>query len=494
MKQGRAGVTELVNEILKVFLITSVCYLIFIKIINIKFNFSQKFLIGIGFVVLTEIILLLCKNVINEPYKTAILILISSVFLSIISRERFEVILTAFILSYAVSYILFAFAITISAVILDQFEIFGNSVFIYIMACIWDIVFLALLSKVKTNINVLLKKGVGGIGLIICGIVFIFYSLFREDITYKSFWLMMVGVALTGYGIFYWWKRETVIAHNDKVNEIINKRLQIQLDEKTDDNEKLQKAHDYLASTVHKDDKTLDALQRAIENIIKNSKQPETLMNSRIILAEINVHKRQLSTDFSKNVHNGRVIPSTGLLLLDAKFEILLEEAVESNIDFDLKINGKVKGLVQIIPQIDLINIISDLVKNAFIAIKHTELTNTYRSVLINIGMIEDEYELRVEDSGIHFDINTLINLGKQKTTTHADTGGSGIGFMTVFEIMNKTDASIIIDEYSSNPNGYSKAVTIRCDDKNEYTIRSYRAYEIKASCEDGHNIIILNS
>lgn len=68
-----------------------------------------------------------------------------------------------------------------------------------------------------------------------------------------------------------------------------------------------------------------------------------------------------------------------------------------------------------------------------------------------------------------------------------------GIGFLTTFETLKFTKASIIINEFSSVQNTYSKYITIRFDNKNEYIINSYRCDEIKNenSKNDARNIII---
>jgi len=40
--------------------------------------------------------------------------------------------------------------------------------------------------------------------------------------------------------------------------------------------------------------------------------------------------------------------------------------------------------------------------------------------------------------------------LSLKKSATHADTGGSGISYMTIFGILNEGGASLIITEYAS--------------------------------------------
>ena len=50
---------------------------------------------------------------------------------------------------------------------------------------------------------------------------------------------------------------------------------------------------------------------------------------------------------------------------------------------------------------------------------------------------------------------------------------------MTTFETLNKTKASLIINEYKEAK--YTKCIAIKFDSKCEYRIKSYRAKEIKS-------------
>ena len=469
----------MILEVLKALLITTVSYLLSLKFAHVKFSIFQRIIVGIGFVAVVSAALVCSNEAVAEPYRSALIIAISSFLLTITSRQRFEGIVAVFILAYASSYSLFIITILLSAVLLREFGVIGDNIIIYLMACVFIFGFMGLLSKVKTNINILQKKGVGGIGLIISGFAFIFYSMFRENITSRMFWMMMAGVALAGYGIFYWWKRETVIAHNEKVVGIANRRLQSILDEKSDDMERIRKAHDYMASAVHKDLKTLDALQRVVEDIVAKS-HTNTLNTSQTVLSEIKIYRERLSTGLSKQIYSGKLLPQTGLLLIDAKCEILLEEATYRNIDFDFQINEKVRNVVQTIPQADLVNIIGDLVDNSFIAIKHTDEFSIYKGIHLSISMSQDEYEVSVKDTGIPFEIDTFIHLGEKPVTTHLDEGGCGYGYMTIFEILKSCGASLIITEYETGT--YSKCVTVRFDGKAIYTIKTYRADQMNGN------------
>ena len=119
------------------------------------------------------------------------------------------------------------------------------------------------------------------------------------------------------------------------------------------------------------------------------------------------------------------------------------------------------------------------MIKNAIIAINHSE--NINKSILVRLGLIDGAYSLYVYDSGIEFEIDTLINLGIKPSTTHAKDGGTGMGLMNTFDTLKKYKASLIIDEYGKPVNdNFTKVIKIVFDDKNAYKIVSYRKKDIQ--------------
>ena len=155
-------------------------------------------------------------------------------------------------------------------------------------------------------------------------------------------------------------------------------------------------------------------------------------------------------------------------------------ECVKHKIDFQLQVNGNIHHMVNTyIGKEDLEILIADLIKNAIIAINHSE--NINKSILVRIGIIDGTYSLYVYDSGIEFEIDTLINLGIKPSTTHAKDGGTGMGLMNTFDTLRKYKASLLIDEYGKPiKDNFTKVVKIIFDNKSEYKIESYRKKEIK--------------
>ena len=131
----------------------------------------------------------------------------------------------------------------------------------------------------------------------------------------------------------------------------------------------------------------------------------------------------------------------------------------------------------------------ADHIKNAIIAINHSK--NINKSILVRMGIIDGKYGIYIYDSGIEFEIETLSKLGKVPSTTHADNGGTGMGFMNTFDTLKASKASMFIKEYGKpSKDDFTKVIIIKFDGKNEFRIFSYRAEEIKDINKENRIII----
>ena len=153
-------------------------------------------------------------------------------------------------------------------------------------------------------------------------------------------------------------------------------------------------------------------------------------------------------------------------------------ECKKNKIDFELQLKGNIHYMTNnLIAKQDLETLLADHIKNAIIAINHTD--NINRSILVRLGKIDEVYGLYIYDSGTEFEQETLENLGKRPSTTHKDEGGTGMGFMNTFDTLRKCNASLIIEEYNEpSKDNYTKALIIKFDNKNEFKIKSYRQNE----------------
>lgn len=167
---------------------------------------------------------------------------------------------------------------------------------------------------------------------------------------------------------------------------------------------------------------------------------------------------------------------STNVTSIDNLIYYMYQKALQYNIEFDVIVNGSIKYMVESIISEDEINtMIADLVENAIIA----TINEKYKNILINIGTNLKCYYLEIFDSGALFQAETLLKLGITPATTHKDNGGSGIGLMTIYEILKKHQASIEIDEKIENEI-FTKKISIYFDKLNEYRIKTNRQDVVK--------------
>jgi len=302
-------------------------------------------------------------------------------------------------------------------------------------------------------------------------------------------------IIILGVIIIIWIVKQIIVTYEDnqRARHLVDKdaeieQLKVDIEHYKEENEGFSRA-------LHRVKISFAAMERSVRGIVQREGY-DVDFNTEIgseygdILDEI----QKLSGSFKEDLKRARVgakkeIPLTNKFAIDNVLEYMLEKAEESNIEFDVKIKKPIHIMIdKVINQEDLAGLIGDHLENAMIAIRHREGVN--HRILLVFGLIEDHYQIWIYDTGIPFEIDTLINLGKERITTHKQDGGSGIGFMTSFEILEKTKASLIIEEKKLSECDYSKIIKIRFDGKKEYRINSYRAEEIKEKLVDDRIIV----
>ena len=230
-----------------------------------------------------------------------------------------------------------------------------------------------------------------------------------------------------------------------------------------------------------------EALKKKLDDLIK---QPALLMNSEYgeDYGDIQDRINKLSDEYIAKTKVLPVLPKTHITEIDDMLTYMQSECDKNNIEFILKIDCDINHILEnFITQSQLETLLGDLIRNSIIAINHT--SNSFKSIMVVFGIKDDSYELCIYDSGIPFEISTLVNLGLKPASTHESEGGTGIGFITTFETISSCNASFIISEITNN--NYTKSLEIKFDNKNEYIIISERRDEIKKANLSNRNIII---
>lgn len=257
--------------------------------------------------------------------------------------------------------------------------------------------------------------------------------------------------------------------------------LQNQLDEQISINKNMKNEIDKLSTINHKFSSRINALELHVANLSTKLTSNEDISNNILESKEL---INRLSTEFSNelklNLENDFLINKTGIINIDNILDYFYLKCRNKNISFDVIVKTNIKDSVNnAIPLNLLETLIADMITNSIIAIGYSSNNNS--SILVQFDS-SDYFEFRIYDTGIEFEIDTLINLGKERITTHKEDGGSGIGFFTTFETLNRTNGSLVIEEYPpDNANfNYSKCLIFRFDNNRKYIIRSYRYKEIE--------------
>ena len=202
----------------------------------------------------------------------------------------------------------------------------------------------------------------------------------------------------------------------------------------------------------------------------------EEIINKTEISKEEAAEVRDRLKEIEKDLYKEKTIielDKTGITQIDDMLKYMQSECKKNKIDFELQLKGNIHYMTNnLITKEDLETLLADHIKNAIIAINHTD--NINRSILVRLGKIDENYGLYIYDSGIEFEPETLKNLGKKPSTTHANEGGTGLGFMNTFDTLRKYNASLMIEEYNKpSKENYTKAIIIKFDNKNEIKIKS---------------------
>lgn len=457
------------------FSLTLLSLFIYLKILNIKNISVLKIICGIAFSPILTYFVYVLKT--SMPYaRFVIMILAMGTFARIATGVKIDLAFTAIVISMGIAYGLALVAALVSSFIMTVFIHSTNSALMLILFLTIQFAFIITLFKIrrfKNGMSFLKKRGAGVIGLIVSGIILIVMTLINNrtiaDETLVGF--LFISAILCIVGIIRWWRNGLTKIYREMVNDRNIQEYETGIAQKNEQIHKLQESNDFMAKLIHRDNKLLLSMYEAVRILNDNHKDGGQQLESQRILEQIEQLINERTGLILQNQRTYKSLPSTKDKLIDGVINHMLTKATEKNIQFDLVVDDDISELTKtIIPSIKLQTLIADLLENAIIATSHNE----YRKILVIIGIAEEFYELTIQDSGIPFENETLQNLGQQKTSTHLNNGGSGIGYMTIFEILNEFKASLVITEHELKAYGFTKSIKVRFDNCNTVTIPQY--------------------
>lgn len=486
-------IADFINQIAKNLFINILIYFVFIKLINYKNNNKYK----VGIIVAVAITESIVENLIKGIPTISKIIIMCIIYGAVnakLTKNKLIYSTVITFISLTVVYSVYIISIVITGVIVQitKLKISVNNICIIVIIAIIESLILRQIFKIKRIKNGVpflqnekQVSNVGTVGIILIGMSIIAYSLFGNIEGNKLVDLLFAGIVLETVCLFIWLKRKITVYYRQRLKERTVEELESEIRARDERICEVVDENSRLAEVNHKFSSRIRALEDFSCKMIERPEIAE-LMRCEFgdEFADFEEAVKNVSEEFSSEMKHAVIIrknlPKTGVFGVDNLLEYMCKESAKNGIDFDVKINGNILFMVQkIIDSKMLETLLGDHIKDAIIAINSSP--NTYKNILVTIGIVKECYEISIYDTGIEFEIDTLLKLGLERITTHKSTGGSGIGFMTTFETLAKTKASLIIEEkHPITNNDYTKIVRIRFDGKKEYRIKSYRQNEIE--------------
>lgn len=416
----------------------------------------------------------------NLPFiTTLVLILISIFLLTFVAKISPELTITTTIIAYGISHVTFTLAATATAFIFSIFTSFSSysHTLSQILAATIQVLITTLLFRFKR-----LKKGMpflknklSSTSIMVISISTLFAAILSSSGSYKHLYILpFLFIFLLAIFIYVSWKNNITKTYLDKLKEQDINTLNSSLAEKDRRIKELEEENKELAKIIHGDNKLIPAMALAVESFIQDtaSLAPAVSQTGNRLLNELN----QMSTNRKGIIHDQdfrcRVIPSTNVTSVDNLLKYMQQKAHEMDIDFNAAVSCNLKSMLhKAIAEDELNTLLADLLENALIATKQ----NCGHHVLLNIDLVEKFYVISIFDSGTPFSREVLINLGLKNYTTHENDGGSGIGLVTSYEIIQKHNASLAIDEYALRSGLYTKKVSVTFNHMRQYSLYTYR-------------------
>ena len=467
-------------KVVKIYILNYFTFYTSKKIIYIpKINNSRKIYIIIelilAFVISGVSIFIESKS--NRFYSIIYLIIFYAILISKFKQVNLGYALIINLISLGINYVMFSFSVILCGIFT---KLFGNLNNIYVSALVF-LLYIFLLKVFLSN-----KKFKNGFAfvqknikddnfdniILNISIIVIFLVTFISYVDFSVGKDAFIAIILISIIMFITISKSFQLYYKHRLLMKELDRLNAEIEDLNKNNKELETEN----IEINKINHTLSHKQKALEHKIN-----KFLMNTEIAKEITPVEEKDIKEkleDISKEVYKEKAIVTlkkTEIPNIDNMLEFLQEECTENKIEFELQILGNIFYMTNhYITKEDLEILIADHVKDAIIAVNHSD--NEYRSILVRLGKIDNIYSLYIYDSGIEFEEETLNNLGKKPCTTHAEEGGSGLGFMNTFDTLRKYKASLTIKEISKpTKENYTKIIIIKFDGLNEFTIDSYK-------------------
>lgn len=422
------------------------------------------------------------------PILTYLLPLILIWLLFAISIEKPQIIIST-IISFGLSYCIWGISSLIIVLTVANFRhihwIQNHSILSVLVALLHMLLsyFLFKIKRFKNGIPHLLSYTSLN-GAMILSTIFILFLIFRTStknnlfIGTLSIFIFVFTLAL----IIHWWQAQITKSYKRSLQLREFESLRMELEEKEKRIVELEKQNEELGRLIHKDNKLIPAMEHAVhEYFITDFETLDEAKNkAQGLLLEIETLSKNRSNIIVEihNVHSKHY--ETGVPSVDTLLNYMDKRARQEHISLSVHLGVDLTSYVpNTIAAEDLTHMLSDLLENAIIASKG----KTNANIQLQFYISEKAFVIEIADNGVPFEIESLVNFGITQLTTHADSGGSGIGLMDIWKIKEKYFASLHIAELDANA-PFTKKIAIIFNKKHRYSISSNRKDQLIAACK----------
>lgn len=454
------------------------------KILNLQKDKKIKILVLL-YIIISIIYAYICKIVQKEINTTIYITICVSIIYAIIYKFKIMYSILISAISISINQILWLMSIFINYFLIRILRITNEYIILFMISGTQFILLIAFwrIKRIRNGITFLKKwKDDEYMNLLLLNIssailfIAVILSNYQEGITSK-FGVMLIIFAIVMF-ITIW--KSLQLYYKQQMLEKVLEKTQKDLADKTEEVKKLEAENLSFSEISHSIAHRQDSLKHKLEKLSINTEFADEI--------SINAQIDNITKDLRKKTKID--LEKTGIEIVDDMLDCMQAKCVENNIDFQLQINGNIYHMTNnYIAKEDLEILLADHIKDAIIAINHCE--NINKSILVRIGKIDGIYGVYFYDSGIEFEFNTLLNLGKIPITTHKCEGGTGMGFMNTFKTLSKTKGSLEIEEIGKpSKSNFTKVLKFKFNNKNEYKIISYKGKELKEKDEENKLII----
>jgi len=438
----------------------------FIHILNLQLSSDSKHCLFKGYLFSSLLTAFFCP-IINHYlpiYLSLVLVLIHVTLFMLVFRVPLFPTITATIISYGLSYCIRTLVTISVPFLIKGIPLFSNDsialTYIFIISfCLTFLLFR--IKRFSHGFPFIYEPKYSDTGTLLSVLIFlIVFVLNTFSFTTLQSAILLLAIIVLGIFTFFWIRKSFKRKYADILKKNEFTRLGQEQKKITEELEKLKAENERLSAIIHKDNKLMNALLLAGKECAYWAYEPDDEKRKRA--ADRILHQlEEASSDRAELIRNyefnGRRLPETGNDRIDSLLSYMSQRAFAEKISFDILVDPEfMKAVSARISTEDLTTLLADLVENAIVATR----TEEKRHILVSFQRPDDRPVFAVYDSGVPFPEKVKQAWGRERVTMHADTGGSGIGMMTTYEICNKIQADFRIEE---NPpvDLYTKCISV---------------------------------